>query len=275
MYCGLDLANQGAGSDPRWIVELAQAAEQAGWDGLFMWDHWSFAWGMPSGDPWVILAAVAQATTKLRLGTAITPLSRRRPHVVANTLATLDHLSNGRMVFGAGLGGVLEELSAFGEVTDAKTRATMLDEGLEVVARLLAGERVNHHGRFYTIDDVQLLPYSLQQPRMPIWIGAASGNALRRAALWEGWVIYTVDTKGTLVHTAADITRSLAKIRQYRRDAGKEFEPYDIVVMGVSRPGEGVDEYAAIGATWWLETIHGMRVGKDEIMDRVQAGPPR
>lgn len=275
MLYGLDVANQGAGSDPRWVVKLAQAAEQAGWDGLFMWDHWSFAWGMPSGDPWVILAAVAQATSKLRLGTAITPLSRRRPHVVANTLATLDLVSNGRMVFGAGLGGVLEELAAFGEVTDPKTRATMLDEGLEVVARLLAGEKVKHHGAYYTIDDVQLLPHSLQRPRLPIWIGAESGNALRRAARWDGWVIYTVGTKGELVNTSADIAQSLAKIQQYRRGLGNADKPFDVVVTGVSRPGERVEEYAAIGATWWLETIHGMRVSVDMIIDRVQAGPPR
>jgi probable F420-dependent oxidoreductase len=275
MLYGLDVANQGAGSDPRWVIELAQAAEHAGWDGLFMWDHWSFAWGMPSGDPWVILAAVAQATSRLRLGTAITPLSRRRPHVVANTLATLDHLSNGRMVFGAGLGGVLAELAAFGEVTDAKTRAAMLDEGLEVVARLLAGEKVSHHGAYYMIDNVQLLPDSLQRPRMPIWIGAESGNALRRAARWDGWVIYTVDSQGKVVNSAADIAQSLAKIQQYRRDAGKDGMPYDVVVTGASHPGEHVEEYAALGATWWLETIHGMRVGVDEIMDRVQAGPPR
>ncbi len=275
MQYGLDIANQGVAADPRKVVDLAVAAEDAGWDGVFVWDHWGFAWGMPSGDPWVMLAAVAQATTKVRLGTAITPLARRRPHVVANTLATLDLLSNGRMVFGAGLGGVPKEFAAFGEPTDRKQRAAMLDEGLDVVARLLAGERVNHHGEFYTVKDVKLEPTSLQRPRLPIWIGAESGNALRRAARWEGWVTYTVDTRGVVVSSPDKIAQTLATIRHYRSDAGLTMEGYDVVVTGVSEAGEPMDAYRAIGTTWWLETLHGMRVGYDELMARVKAGPPR
>jgi alkanesulfonate monooxygenase SsuD/methylene tetrahydromethanopterin reductase-like flavin-dependent oxidoreductase (luciferase family) len=275
MQFGLDVANQSVAADPRRVVELALAAEQAGWEGLFVWDHWGFAWGMPSGDPWVMLAAVAQATTKLRLGTVITPLARRRPQVVANTLATLDLLSNGRMVFGAGLGDVPEEFAAFGEPTDGKIRAAMLDEGLDIVARLLAGERVNHQGRYYSVHDVKLEPASLQQPRIPIWIGAESGNALRRPARWDGWVIYTVDSRGRVVRSPADIAQTLATIRQYRSDAGFELHGYDVVVTGASQPGEKMDAYRAIGATWWLETLHGMRIGFDELMARVVAGPPR
>ena len=275
MRYGLDVANLGEAADPRRVVELAQAAEQAGWDGLFMWDHLGFAWEMPSGDPWVILAAIAQATVRLRLGTAITPLPRRRPQVVANTLATLDLLSNGRVTFGAGLGGVPVEFAAFGEVTDAKTRAAMLDEGLEIVARLLAGERVNYQGAYYSVNNVMLAPRGLQQPRIPIWIGAESGPALRRAARWDGWVIYTVDTQGAVVNTAGSVAQKLATIRQYRRDAGVNTAPYDVVVTGITAPGDGVEEYAAAGATWWLESLHGMRFSYAELLARVEAGPPR
>jgi alkanesulfonate monooxygenase SsuD/methylene tetrahydromethanopterin reductase-like flavin-dependent oxidoreductase (luciferase family) len=275
MQYGLDVANQGVAADPRRVVELALAAEAAGWDGLFLWDHWGFAWGMPSGDPWVMLAAVAQATTRLHLGTVVTPLARRRPQMVANSVATLDLLSNGRMVLGAGLGGVPAEFAAFGEPTDGKTRAAMLDEGLDVVSRLLAGERVNHQGKYYTVNDVQLQPRGLQLPRVPIWIGAESGNALRRAARWDGWVIYTVDTRGVVVRSAAEVAQTLATIRQYRDEAGMTMAGYEVVVTGASEAGEGVEAYRASGATWWLETLHGMRESFDMLMARVEAGPPR
>ena len=113
MKFGLDVANLGALADPRRVVEIAATAQEAGWEGLFMWDHWGFVSELASGDPWVMLAAAAQATSKLRLGTAVTPLPRRRPYVVAQTLASLDLLSNGRMIFGAGLGGTPEEFAKF------------------------------------------------------------------------------------------------------------------------------------------------------------------
>ena len=274
MQFGLDVANLGVAADPRRVVELALAAEQAGWDGFFVWDHWGFAWEMPSGDPWVMLAAVAQATTTLRLGTAITPLPRRRPQMVANTLATLDLLSNGRMVFGAGIGGVPQEFAAFGEPVDGKIRAAMLDEGLEVLARLLAGERVHHRGQYYTVNDIQLQPRGLQTPRIPIWIGATSGNALRRAARWDGWVIYTVDSHGEVVRSAGEVAKTLAEIRRAREETGT-VSHYDVVVTGTTLPDGNVDDYRAIGATWWLETLHGMRVDFDTLLARVLAGPPR
>jgi alkanesulfonate monooxygenase SsuD/methylene tetrahydromethanopterin reductase-like flavin-dependent oxidoreductase (luciferase family) len=156
---------------------------------LFVWDHLGFAWGVPPADPWVVLAAVAQATTRIRLGTAVTPLARRRPVVVANAVATLDRLSGGRVVLGAGLGGVSAEFAAFGEPDDPRVRAGKLDEALEVVAALWAGQPVSHAGEHYTVDGVALAPTPVQRPRVPIWIGGHSRAAQRRAARWDGWII--------------------------------------------------------------------------------------
>jgi hypothetical protein len=114
MHYGIVTANLGDYADPRVAVRLACAAEAAGWEAFFVWDHLGFVRGVPSGDPYVILSAVAASTTHLKLGLAVTPLARRRPQVVANALASLDLLSGGRAIFGAGLGGVAEEFSAFG-----------------------------------------------------------------------------------------------------------------------------------------------------------------
>src|SRR5215218_2820130 len=146
MRYGIVTANLGEYADPRVVVRVAQVAEEAGWEGFFVWDHLGFVWGSPSSDPWVVLSAVAVSTTRLKLGTAITPLARRRPHVVANALAGLDLLSEGRIIFGVGLGGVAEEFTAFGEPGDAKERARMLDEGLTVLDGLWSGQKVMHHG---------------------------------------------------------------------------------------------------------------------------------
>src|SRR5438094_7734160 len=158
MRWGICLANIGSFSDPRVPLELAVAAEARGWDGVFIWDHLAFVWGAPSADPWTTLAAIATSTERVRLGTAVTPVARRRPQVLANQVATLDVLSGGRVVFGAGLGGSPSEFGKFGEPTDAKLRASMLDEGLDLLRRLWSGEQVTHRGKHYIVDGVKLSP---------------------------------------------------------------------------------------------------------------------
>src|SRR5262249_26840366 len=132
MRRGIFVSNVGTYADPRTIEDLAVSAERAGWDALLIWDHLGFVRGQPAADPWITLAAVAARTERLVIGTAITPLPRRRPHVLAHQVATLDALSGGRFVFGAGIGGVPKEFGVFGEEEEARPRAEMLDEGLEV-----------------------------------------------------------------------------------------------------------------------------------------------
>ena len=147
MRWGICLANIGSFSDPRVPLELAVAAEANGWDGVFIWDHLAFVWGPPAADPWITLASIASATSRVRVGTAVTPVARRRPHVLAHQVATLDVLSAGRMIFGVGLGGSESEFGRFGEPTDAKTRAAMLDEGLDVMRKLWSGAEVSMRSR--------------------------------------------------------------------------------------------------------------------------------
>lgn len=217
------------------VVRLAQAAETAGWEGLFVWDHLGFVRGAPSGDPWVILAAVAQATERLKIGTAVTPLPRRRPHVLANTLATLDRLSGGRVILSVGLGGVPQEFAAFGEPGDAQYRTAMLDEGLEVLSRLWSGESVTHRGTHYTLDGVALAPLPVQRPRIPIWVGGESRPALRRAARWDDWVIGGVDEHCELTITPEQMAEKIAYICRHRTEAA----PLDVAITGCSIPADG------------------------------------
>lgn len=272
MRYGIDVAIIGELADPGRVVELARTAEAAGWSALFVWDHLAFAWGVPSADPWVVLAAVAQATTSLRLGPAVTPLPRRRPVTVAHALATLDRLSNGRAVLGAGLGAVPAEYAAFGEPDGAAERAQRLDEALSVVDALFRGAPVRHAGRHYRVDGVALAPLPVQRPRMPIWIGGESRAALRRAARWDGWIIGGDDEQGRMVLPPQRLAADVGYLRRHRVGAGD----HDVALIGVSAAGDGamIREYADAGATWWLEHIHGQRGSFADLVARVAAGPP-
>ena len=273
MRYGIDVAILGEWAEPGLVVEAARAAETAGWDALFVWDHLAYVWGVPSADPWVVLAAVAQATVRLRLGTAVTPLPRRRPAVVASAVTALDRLSGGRVIFGAGAGGVPSEFTAFGEPGGASDRAAMLDEGLDVVARLWSGQPVTHAGRFYRVDGVTLAPLPVQRPRVPVWTGGTSAAARRRAARWDGWIIGCDDEQGAMVVPPASIAADAAAIAALRPAQG----PFDIAVIGASAgPGDPLPAaYAGAGATWWLEHVNGRRGSRASMLARISAGPPR
>jgi alkanesulfonate monooxygenase SsuD/methylene tetrahydromethanopterin reductase-like flavin-dependent oxidoreductase (luciferase family) len=264
---GLSVANFGSYAEPSRVAELAAAAEAAGWDGLFLWDHLSFAWGPEAGDPWILLATAAQATERLRLGTHVTPVPRRRPHVLALTVATLDRLSDGRVVFGAGLGGNDRELAAFGDETDERVRGAMLDEGLEILRRLWSGEEVQHRGEHYVVDGVRLGALPLQQP-LPIWIGGNAPRPLRRAALYDGWAANSsYADKMTL--TPEDVAERVETIRGAR----ESLDGFDIVVQGLSELA-APSEYAEAGATWWLENLHDLRGPFEAQFELVRSGPP-
>lgn len=271
MKHGILTTNFGEYADPRHVARVAQLAEASGWDGLFVWDHLAFVWGAPSGDPWVILTAAALATQRLRLGTCITPIPRRRPHVLAQTLATLDILSHGRMVLGVGLGGAPIEFTAFGEPGDIQRRAAMLDEGLQVVTRLWSGEPVVHRGEHYRVDNVTLAPAPVQRPRIPIWVGAEKAPALRRAARWDGWVVSGI-SETEIRMSPAQVADKVAFIQQYREGTG----PYEVVFAGYSQPKDRglVSEYQSAGATWWLESLHDIRGSFAEMLERAKGGPP-
>jgi alkanesulfonate monooxygenase SsuD/methylene tetrahydromethanopterin reductase-like flavin-dependent oxidoreductase (luciferase family) len=274
MRYGIVTANLGEYADPRVAVRLAVAAEAAGWEAFFVWDHLGFVWGAPSGDPWVILSAVAASTTRLKLGLSLTPLARRRPHVVANAMTSLDLLSGGRAIFGAGLGGVPDEFTAFGESDEATRRAAMLDEGLMILDGLWSDETVSHRGQYYAVEGVSLAPLPLQRPRIPIWIGGESPPALRRAARWDGWLAPATSHDGTptMAKSPKRIAEMVAEVGRHRTTDA----PFEVAVDGYSEAGDPTlaRAYGAAGATWWLESIHDVRGPLDEMMARVNACPP-
>lgn len=149
------------GSGARTAADLAHEAEAAGWDGFFVWDS---VWGM---DPWVTLAAVAVSTERIRIGTMLTPVSRRRPWKLAGETVTLDHLSNGRLILSVGLGAPETGFAQFGEETDRKIRAELLDEGLDILTGLWRGQPFNYDGKHYRVRETTFMPPlpPVQSPR--------------------------------------------------------------------------------------------------------------
>lgn len=283
MRFSVNVPNFGDFADPRAVARVAAAAEQAGWDGLFVWDHVvhrkADRVGQPFGDPWILLTAAALATSRIVLGPLVTPVARRRPEQLARQVATLDRLSGGRVVFGAGLGGPIEdEFGSFGDVTDPVVLAERLDEGLDLLSRYWSGERVDHDGRHYRVRDVTLLPATVQRPRPPVWIAGywPTHRPMRRAARWDGVAPLFASAEHGVAPTPDELRPVLSYIARHRTTDA----PFDVVVGGVSTPGNAADLAGPLrdaGATWWDERgpyRHPDLYSLPAVLRRVEAGPP-
>ena len=249
-------------ADPVVVVRLAAEAEEAGWDGLFVWDH--LRWHAPVrevADPWITLAAAAAVTERLLLGPMVTPLARRRPAKVARETVTLDRLSGGRLVLGVGLGSDRfgAEFSSTGEECDDRRRAAMLDEHLAVLDAAWSGEPVRHRGEHYVVDGPAFLPAR----RIPVWTAGFPGRTkpLRRAATRDGFFPVNLEHPDEL----AAVADALADLR------GAASGPFDLVV-GLPA-GADVAAFAAAGATWWLTDFDPATVTVAEVRGVLKDGP--
>lgn len=237
--------------DPAALADWAADIEADGWDGVFVWDHLQMFADrrLEMCDPWMLLGVMATRTRRLRLGTGVTPVSRRRPWKLAKEVVTLDHLSRGRAVLGVGLGGPdADEFHAFGDYATRKERAARTDEALPIIDRILRGESVDHAGDHYEMR-ARLLPAAYQDPRPPIWIAATPPyqRPLRRAARWDG-VFVNARTPETEAHLL-----SPAELADYLADMERPGDGFDVVaIRNVDHPPEA---YREIGVTWLLESV--------------------
>ena len=241
---GLSLSLSEELAEPAEVARLAALAEDAGWNGVFVWDHLWNRTASPFADAWLTLAAVAAATDHVRIGPLVTPLPRRRPQVVAQQATTLDRMSGGRLVLGLGLGtDSYGEFSEFDEpARDDSLRARDLDRGIELLLPALAGAPVPQIG------DRRTTVAGMQRPRCPLWVAARPGLAagprrLARHGL-EGLAMVGVDVWRP-EHVVA--TRAILA------DAGAQVDTVDLVLVGGDHPHP--DELASAGATWIVREV--------------------
>lgn len=261
-------------------ADLAAEAEQAGWDGFFVWEP---TWGV---DAWVMLTAAAMRTTTIRLGTMVTPLPKRKPWEVASQSATLDNLSGGRVILSVGLGAPEERFFIFEDDPGRKQRAEMMDEGLEMLALMWRSEPFAFEGKHYHAKKTERMipPPAKQRPRIPTWVVGLwpAPKSMRRSARWDGWLPnFRTPGEGIDRPNPEQLAEAVAWLRDERARAGLTMAGYDVVMEGNTTPGPDaaaeVLDWERAGATWWLEA--NWEVPEESAVEwsreRLRAGPSR
>ncbi len=282
MNYGLMLPNLGTYGNPSTLVDLAVEAEAAGWDGFFVWDTFKHAEseGKPVADAWLTLASIATRTERIRIGPRVSAPPRHRPWLLAQQAVTLDHLSAGRLILGVGSGEVDDRgFSAFGEEPDARRRAEMLDESLEIMAGLWSGEPFAWSGQHYRFEEFQLLPRPIQQPRIPVWVAGTwpRPRPMERATRWDGVNPFAMADDGSFPSLSAEDIDGLRRFGERHHPAGA---PWDIAIDGPVFAAQQDDRARAqlrameeAGATWLVEAVS-TETDLTELRAAIRVGPP-
>lgn len=277
MNFGVGVPNVGVFADPDLLIELAKKAETSGWDGFFLWDHLLYSNPEPGAvEPWSVIGAIAALTVRMRLGVLVTAVPRRQPALLAQQVATIDLISKGRCIFGAGLGSRDDEYARFGEDPDLIQRSKRLDEGLDLIRALWSSDVVRFEGEMFTVDEVDLLPRPAQRPHPPIWVAGRWPNKrpFERAARFDG----VMPTHAGHGHESFMSPGELQQIVSFVEDRRSGDRTFDVVMEGMSDGPAHLDQlqadYAEVGLTWWIEKLGWWRGGINAAMERIAAGPP-
>lgn len=253
--------------DPAFILDLAVTAEEAGWDGFYLWDQLQGAPYRPElHDPWALLGAIATRTSRVRLGTLVTPVARRRPWQLAKQLTTVDHLSRGRVTLGVGLGVPPDlEYEAFGEPGEPRVHAAKLDEALPLIDAFLRGNAVEHTGEHHQVS-AQLAPAAVQKPRPPIWVAGGVGKRkpMERALRWDGF--FPLDPHAAEGGLSPDVLARTVEAL----DPPDGFE-----IITALNSTSSIDALEKAGATWVIDGPSDFDEPLTNLQQRIEAGPPR
>jgi len=265
------------------IVKLASEAEDAGWDGVFYYDDIYTDGRTEMSAAWPIMAAIAMTTKRIRFGSLLTAIGRRRPWEVARESVTVDHLSNGRLILPTGLGWVGDgAYTKAGMPSERRVRAEMLDEGLEILDGLWSGRPFRYTGKYNQLKTMTFLPRPVQRPRIPIWVVGAwpRPKSMCRVLKYDGLIPVIKKADGS--HEEEIPPEKIREMKEFvesnRMVGGRMRREFDIIKDGVTPSNEKkakeiVTPYAESGATWWTETMWGVRRISD-VRNRIRAGPP-
>ncbi len=273
MKIGISVPNFGEYGDPAAVIDLAVTAERVGFDGFFLWDHIVIANGVDVADPWVVLGAMAQSTERITLGPMVTPIARRRPWMLARQATSVDHLSGGRLILGVGLGApAAEEFGTFGEPESERTRAELLDEGLDVITGMWSGEAFSYSGRHFEVVETVFGPRPVRSGGIPIWVAGMWPNRppFRRAARYDGVAPIRADMAPMGPEELAEV---VAYVEGHRAALGVADRPFDVAVGAAPDP-DTIATLGQAGATWVMIGPE-FGAGVADVKAMIEAGVPR
>lgn len=261
-------------------LEAALEAEQAGWDGVFLWE------GIYGSDPYVTMGAIAARTERIRLGTMLTPAPRRQPWKLASEMLSIDQISNGRAIVALGLGATdFPGWRQIGAETDRKLRAERLDETIDILTMLWSGKASGYAGKHFPIEEFGAGPASVQQPRIPIWVVGAwfSQKSMERVARCDGLLPHVLPPAGQSEWGADDVRSALTpdllrQMKSWIEQRRTLTTPFDIVIEGETPGDDPVKATAQLqpfqdaGVTWWIEAR--WSDDRDGVLQRIRQGPP-
>ena len=245
------------GLSPRWYAEAARAAEQAGFDSVWVQEHVVFPAEMPHTypysedgnpgiasktpliDPWIALTTIANATESIRLASNVYVLPLRSPFISARAAVTLDRVSGGRLSLGVGVGWLQQEYEAMQVPWEGRGRR--MDETIEIMRRLWSEETISYQGEFFRFDPVCFEPKPLQKAGIPLLIGGESGPAMRRAArTGDGWIM-------TWLGSASEVQTKVAAMRTLLAEHDRNDAAFEIT--GSVQRDVSVDQLRAYEAS--------------------------
>lgn len=277
MNFGINLSTFNDFADPNLLADIGQEIEEAGWESVFLWDHLMHKKERQSKivSPWIALSAIATRTSRIKIGTYVSPLPRYQPWEFAKLTASLDLLSNGRLILGLGLGSPADEYTAFGKEYNTRILAEMMDEGLVIIQKLWIGEPFTFHGKHYQLEEAFLLPRPVQYPRVPILLGGfwPRKKPFIRAAKFDG--IVPITKKYPQPISTEELRDLLTFINQYRTSS----EPFQVTISG-SLPTDPEQRDRLIlgltnaGATRWIEHCTPWTGSIQNLLEKIRRGPP-
>ena len=263
--------------EARFAADLAYEAERAGWDGLFLSEA---IW---QNDAWVALAAAAIRTERIRLGTMLSPMPVLKPWKLAAETASLDNLSNGRVILSLGMGAVWMGWQGFPDVvTDTRARAEMLDETIDILTLLYQSKQFDYAGKHYhlkltLVDEMHYPPRPVQQPRIPLWVVGVwpRHKSMQRIFKCDGIFPQKMNPEGKFEDVRPADVR---EIKTYIEANRTLTTPFDIIIEGKTSGMESAQiqdtllPWVEAGATWWIEGFWSL--SEDEAAAHIRQGPP-